>query len=88
MSAMMVQDRAIRVGINPVVARVTPVADLEAVMSVAEQLKLAVSRTDLMRAEGFGEDEIASVLTFVRGELAEPESLGADAMTPMDWAWS
>lgn len=76
-AVVMVRERAVRVGVNPRVARMTSMADLEAVIAVAPQLKLAVSRIDVMRGEGFSEDEIASVLTFVRGELVEAPCLGS-----------
>lgn len=46
--------------------------------------RAAVSRVAAMRNEGFGEDEIASVLTFVRGHLVEPVSIGAHSYTPLD----
>jgi hypothetical protein len=48
------------------------------------RMRLLVSRVDAMRSEGFDEDEIASVLTFVHGRLVEPVSIGAHSYTPLD----
>jgi hypothetical protein len=80
----MIREQAVRVGVHPRVAGRESVCDLRAVIAIAPQLKLAVSRIDLMRDEGFGEDEIASLLTFTTGRLVEPTSLGGEAYQPGD----